>query len=297
MQKSLTQNVWVEIGTKSGFVQNKSDFEIIIQTGINAPSNDDKTGLALKKLESMNFIGSKIFAMAPAENCIIEIIEIQKTVKENNLESRIIATEDYVELPENMTGATVIIDGTDGCAVKLVGTCDRANLDGSPIEIDLSEALSNEKKLISIGRFAGVRMEITTDNSVDEVKATLETALTGENNDLKYTAKGTGTAGDNVSIEYADPAVESAELEVVVDGSEITVNLATNDQNGGEIITTADEIKAAIALVPAAVALVTVADKAGNDGSGVVTAMAKTNLSGGVNPVAATKPIMCVIAG
>lgn len=112
--------------------------------------------------------------------------------------------------------------------------------------------------------------------------ATLSTNLTGNNNDLVYTAVApySGTAGNAITVAYIDPAANDQALEVTVDGTDIVVNLATD--SGGVITSTADDIKAAIALVPAAVALVgTVVDKAANDGSGVVTAMAETALAGG----------------
>jgi hypothetical protein len=110
--------------------------------------------------------------------------------------------------------------------------------------------------------------------------ATLTTALAGANNDLVYTAVATGAEGNDVTIAYIDPAANDAVLDVVVTGTDIVVNLATD--GGGTITTTADDIKAAIALDAAAVALVgTVVDAGGNDGSGLVIALAETALAGG----------------
>ena len=136
-------------------------------------------------------------------------------------------------------------------------------------------------------------MNITTDNAVAEVKSSLSTDLVGNNNDIVYTSKLTGTAGDAITVAYIDPSENSQSLSVEVTGTDITVNLATD--GGGLITSTGDEIKAAVAALPAAHALVGTADKAGNDGSGVVTAMVKTALSGGVNAVAATLPKLWVI--
>lgn len=109
--------------------------------------------------------------------------------------------------------------------------------------------------------------------------ATLSTNLTGNNNDLVFTSVATGTAGNAVTVAYIDPSANDAELEIVVDGTDIVVNLATD--NAGVITTTGDDIKAAILESEEASALVTVADKAANDGSGVVTALTETALSGG----------------
>jgi hypothetical protein len=124
-----------------------------------------------------------------------------------------------------------------------------------------------------------------------DTPSTLTTSLTGSNNDLVFTARQggynngnltRGANGDNVSIEYVDPSANDAELSVsVANDTEITVSLATD--GGGSITSTAAQIKEAIEGHAEANKLVTVANAGGDDGSGVVTAMGKTNLSGGVS--------------
>lgn len=109
--------------------------------------------------------------------------------------------------------------------------------------------------------------------------ATLTTSLTGDNNDIVFTAADAGSAGNLITIEYVDPEAVDAELGVVVTGTAIVVNLATD--GSGDIVSTADEVKAAIEGDEDADALVTVADAGGNDGSGVVTELAETALAGG----------------
>lgn len=109
--------------------------------------------------------------------------------------------------------------------------------------------------------------------------AALTTNLTGDNNDIVFTAVTGGGAGNDITIAYIDPAANNSALNVDVNGSDIIVYLATGV--AGAITTTGDELKAAIAAHPIASTLVTCADKAANDGSGVVTAMAATHLSGG----------------
>lgn len=121
--------------------------------------------------------------------------------------------------------------------------------------------------------------------SVAGVAATLSTNLTGSNNDLIYTARDFGTAGNSTTVAYADPGGNNAALSVSVSSAAITVNLATG--SGGAITSTAAQVKAAIEASAAASALVSVALKTSNDGTGVVTALSATNLAGGVNPVAA----------
>lgn len=131
-----------------------------------------------------------------------------------------------------------------------------------------------------------VATEGTPVNYAAEVKNAYSTNLTGENNDIVYTSK--LDYDEDVTVAYINPGEVSQTLLVEVEGNDIVVNLATNDVGAGEIISTADEIKAAIALVPAAHALVGTADKADNDGSGVVTALTAATLVGGSAEVTAT---------
>ncbi len=117
--------------------------------------------------------------------------------------------------------------------------------------------------------------------------ASLTTALGVADAELVYTAKTLGAAGDEITIEYEDPEEANAEIAVGVNGTAIKVVLVPGD--GGAITTTASDISAAIAGSPAASALVGVANKAANDGSGVVTAMAATALAGGQDATPAKK--------
>lgn len=109
--------------------------------------------------------------------------------------------------------------------------------------------------------------------------ATLTTNLEGDNNDLVFTSKAKNESANAISIKYTDPYALNQALSVSVTGNAINVNLATN--SSGAITTTAAQIKAAIEASSPASALITVAHATGNDGSGIVTAMAQTNLSGG----------------
>lgn len=109
--------------------------------------------------------------------------------------------------------------------------------------------------------------------------AAYSTSLTGTNNDLTFTAARAGAEGNNISITYIDPGA-TASLSVVVTGTDIVVNLG---YAAGAITTTANLIKSAIASSVPASNLVTVADKAGNDGTGLVTAMTIKHLAGGAD--------------
>lgn len=120
---------------------------------------------------------------------------------------------------------------------------------------------------------------------VNAKASSLTTALNGDDNDLVYTAKVKGVDGDNISIEYVDPA-DDAELDVSVVGQAITVTLG---YASGAITSTAADIKAKIEATPEADALAAVENAAGNNGNGLVTAMDATHLAGGQDGTVGTK--------
>jgi hypothetical protein len=130
-----------------------------------------------------------------------------------------------------------------------------------------------------VTRSAPIPVSLDLDSASSAVAATLSTTLTGNHNDLVFTSRLSGRLGNDVTVRYVSPGTNNAALAVVVSGRDITVNLATN---GSAVITsTAALVKAAVEASAAAAALVTVAHKAGNDGTGVVTALSLTALSGG----------------
>lgn len=101
--------------------------------------------------------------------------------------------------------------------------------------------------------------------------------FTGESREAKWSSSlgGFGRTG-------ASTRTSVTPVEIQVSGSDITVNVATN--GAGAATSTASQIKTALEADANVAALVTVALAPGNDGSGVVTAMAKTNLAGGKWP-------------
>lgn len=117
------------------------------------------------------------------------------------------------------------------------------------------------------------------DTPVNAVASALTTALAGTHNDLVYTAKTKGVSGNSLTIAYVDPGVDGV-IDVAVTDTAIVVTLAYGT---GAITSTADAVKIALAADEAADALVSVADAGGNDGSGLVTALAATALAGGID--------------
>lgn len=136
------------------------------------------------------------------------------------------------------------------------------------------------------GGFTAIHKHVVAeDTPVNAVASTLQTALTGTNNDLVYTAAVKGAAGDDITIEYIDPAVETASETVTVVGTAISVTL----RSVSGVLSTATEVKTAIEAEAEADALVTVANAGGNNGSGAVIALVATPLASGVNGTVGTK--------
>lgn len=107
----------------------------------------------------------------------------------------------------------------------------------------------------------------------------------GANNSLTFTADTPGALGNDISIQYRDPGGASAVLGVTVVGKFILVNLG---RAASAINTTATALAAAVNAVPAAAALVNIANTSPDTGAGLVTAMPRTFLEKGqdVWPVA-----------
>lgn len=142
---------------------------------------------------------------------------------------------------------------------------------------DTDATLSEDIEGLQPGDYIVADNEIILVNAIEP--GVLETNLASHtNNDLKYTAKNPGGSDDNgITIEYNDPGADG-ELSVEVAGKAIKVNLAYAT---GAVTSTADDVKSAVDSDVDASALVSVANKSGNDGSGLVSDMNATPLAGG----------------
>ena len=128
---------------------------------------------------------------------------------------------------------------------------------------------------------------------VNAVAASLTTALAGANNDMVFTAKTKGVAGNTISIRYVDPGVETATESVVVTGKAIVVTL----RSVSSVLSTAAQVKTAIEAAAAAHALVAVTNADANNGSGAVIALAVTLLTGGVDATLAEAEALVYYGG
>lgn len=109
-----------------------------------------------------------------------------------------------------------------------------------------------------------------------ETESTVVTR-SGEDDEITWTAKaGYGEEGDNITITLEDPSANDAELEVSVDGWDVTVSLATD--GSGTITSTAAEVVAAVAADEDAAALL---EGEVTGAGGVCAAVAETNLASG----------------
>lgn len=109
-------------------------------------------------------------------------------------------------------------------------------------------------------------------------RATLTPALTGTNNDPLISALYAGSAGNSIRFRIVVSGV-STPASVSVSGNDITFNSATNGSSAAT--STLDQMIAAVNADASAAKLVFLQRAAGNDGTGVVAALAFTNLTGG----------------
>lgn len=121
----------------------------------------------------------------------------------------------------------------------------------------------------------------TAPNSQQEVKASLLTGVITNNNALTFTSKLTGELGNSSSLRLVNHGTNSATLSVSVSGRDVTVNLATN--SSGVITTTAAQVKTAIDSNASAHTLFTVSNTGASTGAGVVTALRRAQLAGGLD--------------
>lgn len=110
-------------------------------------------------------------------------------------------------------------------------------------------------------------------------RATLTTALAGENNDVTLIARTPGVAGNDITFEIVVPAGAGVAESVGVTGTAITYNTST--AGAGVSNATAYQMVKALLASPAASLLVwSQVSVPGNDGTGVVVALAETSLAG-----------------
>jgi len=106
------------------------------------------------------------------------------------------------------------------------------------------------------------------DITVDSVKATVDTAFTGDNNDFTITAATAGTSGNNIRVVFAAAGVAGA---VAVTGAGTSISPYTITYYCGSESPLASAVKASIEASSAAMALIAIAYKTGNTGAGAIS--------------------------
>jgi hypothetical protein len=134
--------------------------------------------------------------------------------------------------------------------------------------------------LLSDAANAGLLRYSTTIAALVDDKASVVIDPTGANNSVTWTATQPGLQGNLKSITYLDPGGVTATLEVNVNGNDIVVRLG---RAASAINTTATALQAAVAANAAAAAIMVGANTGADTGAGLVTAMPKTFLAGGLD--------------
>src|SRR5947207_6970155 len=127
-------------------------------------------------------------------------------------------------------------DSWQGCAA----TC-TVDLDGADHRVQASFKTTGTVPTRTLAVSCSAASGCTSGTS--PVAASLTTILSGANNDLVYTARTAGAAGNSISVTYVDPGVTSS-LSISVAGSAVTVDLG---RNGSTITSTAADVRSALA--------------------------------------------------
>ena len=159
------------------------------------------------------------------------------------------------------------------------------------ITVDAEEATKAKITAKALGQSVttqkSVELNWATNGPAEPDFATLGTLATvgAANGNLTWTAVNANEGAD-VTVALVDPGANNAALGVVVAGRVITVNLATGV--GGAITSIASDISAAILASAPASALVTTANTAGSNGTGLVLAVPATAVATGLGADAVT---------
>lgn len=141
-------------------------------------------------------------------------------------------------------------------------------------------------KLVPGAAFSAAGLAVQSDAlgraipSAAAVAANLATGAATQDNALEWEAVATGTGGNAITIAITNPGGTAAAEVVTVSSNAISIAGRTS---GGVLESTAADIITAILASTAASALVTVNNGDASDGTGIVSTLSATNLSGGAS--------------
>lgn len=121
----------------------------------------------------------------------------------------------------------------------------------------------------------------TAPDSQQEVKASLQFGVVADNNAVTVTSKLAGALGNSSSLRLVKPDANNAALSIAVSGRDVVVNLATGAT--GAVTTTATALKTAVEAHATAGALFTLANTGASTGAGLVAAMRRAQMAGGLD--------------
>lgn len=123
---------------------------------------------------------------------------------------------------------------------------------------------------------------LSADRNQTWVNAYLETAFAGDDNDIRLTARDSGTPGHLISFETLGGLSKTLAVSVE-NGTDIIVQLGTD--GAGVVTSTTNDVITVLQTNEAVMHLLEdVSLKTGDDGTGTPAVMAHTHLSGAVNP-------------
>lgn len=146
------------------------------------------------------------------------------------------------------------------------------------------KAFATVGEAVSIG---DLLRAVKTTGKLEKAAASVLMDSDNAKSDITFTVtrKYQGATGDEINVTFTDPGGNNQPLAITVAHYDINVSLATD--GAGAITSTAAEIVAAIAADAAAADLVVGTPE--GDGSGVVKAIAKSYLTGGIGAVAVAR--------
>jgi len=130
-----------------------------------------------------------------------------------------------VHLANGGAVAAALVTALAGADNDLIFTAKQAGAAGNDIAVEYRDP-NAANAVLSVEVVDGV-IVVHLEND-GGVLASLETAFAGGNNDIVFTAKAGGEAGNDVSLAFLDPGAASEALTVDANGNAITVNLATS---------------------------------------------------------------------
>lgn len=257
---------------------NQSDKSFAASSGLDA--NGQAALLTNKSGKFVSFPVDGVAAAAFLTQCVnsnSNILYTAKTVGPSGTSIRIryVVSGTNTALSVSVSGNDITVNvATNGSGqATSTATQVKAAVDGSGSASALvSTALSGDGSGI-VNSFGYTNLQ---DGSP---KASYTTTGFATNANITFTANAQGVNGNNIRVRVVVSGVNTS-LSVSVSGSDITVNSATN--GSGVATSTATQVINALNADTSASALITASAAPSNDGSGVVSALAYTNLAGGV---------------